>query len=66
MKRRINKIYFTLVFLVYAIVPMRAQEIFEDDDVHDAPIDDYLPLLFLVALVLGYFFLKNNFVATKK
>jgi hypothetical protein len=63
MKLKSNKIIFTLVFLMYSIVPLKAEDFF--DDVEDVPIDDNLPILFVFAILLGFFFVREQLKVRK-
>jgi hypothetical protein len=61
-RKRINKVFFTLVSLFFSLTPIRAQEDFEfGDDVNDVPIDDHLPLLFFLALLVAFLYFKKQY-----
>jgi hypothetical protein len=55
MKNR--KIIYSLAFVLVSGM-LQAQESFPDD-VQDVPVNDYLPLLFITAIGIGYFVNKK-------
>ena len=56
MKNNSKKIYSLAFVLVSGL--LQAQEPFTDD-VQDVPVNDYLPLLFITAIGIGYFVIKK-------
>ena len=69
MKRKspINRKQFAIILIFFTIIPLCAQEDFDpvtDDLTTPTSIDSSIPLLLIVAVVLGYVFLnrklKNN------
>ena len=55
--KNITKIKYSLALVLFSVT-LQAQEPFQDDT-QDVPVDDYLPLLFITAIVIGYFVIKK-------
>jgi hypothetical protein len=55
--KNITKIKYSLALVLFSVT-LQAQETFPDD-VQDVPVDDYLPLLFITGIGIGYFVIKK-------
>ncbi len=59
-----NKLFYTLFLWLFFVSSVSAQEEFFDD-VPDTPIDDHLSILFVFALLLGFFFVRKQLKVRK-
>ena len=65
MKKQLNKrIYFLVVSLLLTISSF-AQEIPEEDDTRDVPIDNWIPFMVLLAIGLVYYYTTKRKTITE-
>ena len=56
--KNIAKLKYSIALVLFTVT-LQAQESFPDD-VNDAPIDDYLPLLFITAIGIAYWLIHKR------
>lgn len=68
MKKQTLTILLSLSALLFPFVTALAQEDFNDDvqDVPAAPINDWIPLLLLLAIAVAFYFFKKQHNSNKK
>ncbi len=68
MKKQTLSILLSLSALLFPFVTALAQEDFNDDvqDVPAAPINDWIPLLLLLAIAVAFYFFKKQHNSNKK
>ncbi len=68
MKKQTLSILLSLSALLFPFVTALAQEVFNDDvqDVPAAPINDWIPLLLLLAIAVAFYFFKKQHNSNKK
>lgn len=68
MKKQTLSILLSLSALLFPFVTALAQEDFNDDvqDVPAAPINDWIPLLLLLAIAVAFYFFKKQHDRNKK